>query len=43
MTDGAAVELMSSGYTAYPVLDLDGNQLSDVFLLRANADGLRAN
>lgn len=43
MTDGSAVELMSSGYTAYTVLDLDGDQLSDVFVLRANADGLRAN
>ena len=43
LTDGSAVELMSSGYTAYTVLDLDGDQLSDVFVLRANADGLRAN
>ena len=43
LTDGSAVELMSSGYTAYTVLDLDGDQLSDIFVLRANADGLRAN
>ena len=43
LTDGSPVELMSSGYTAYTVLDLDGDQLSDVFVLRANADGLRAN
>ena len=42
LTDGAAVELMSSGYTAYTVLDLDGDQRSDIFVLRANADGPRA-
>lgn len=42
MTDGTAAELMSSGYTAYTVLDLDGDQRSDVFVLRANADGPRA-
>ncbi len=42
MTDGSAVELMSSGYTAYTVADLDGDQLSDIFVLRANADGPHA-
>ena len=42
LTDGGSTELMSSGYTAYTVLDLDGDQLSDVFVLRANADGPRA-
>ena len=42
LTDGTAVELMSSGYTAYTVVDLDGDQLSDVFVLRANADGPHA-
>lgn len=42
LTDGAALELMSSGYTAYTVVDLDGNQRSDIFVLRANSDGPRA-
>ena len=42
MTDGSAVELMSSGYTACTVADLDGDQLSDIFVLRANADGPHA-
>lgn len=42
MRGGVAQELMSSGYTAYTVLDLDGDQCSDIFVLRANADGLRA-
>ncbi len=42
LTDGSPVELMSSGYTAYTVLDLDGDQLSDIFVLRANADGPHA-
>ena len=42
ITDGVAQELMSSGYTACTVLDLDGNQQSDIFILRANADGPRA-
>lgn len=36
------VELMSAGYAAYTVLDLDGDGRSDIFLLRANADGPRA-
>lgn len=40
--NGVARELMSSGYTAYTVLDLDGDQRSDIFVLRANADGPRA-
>lgn len=40
--DGKAQELMSSGYAAYTVLDLDGDQRSDIFVLRANADGPRA-
>ncbi len=38
----SAAELMSSGYTAYTVSDLDGDQRTDIFVLRANADGLRA-
>lgn len=42
MTDGSAVELMSSGYTDCTVADLDGDQLSDIFVLRANADGPHA-
>ncbi|MBO4419848.1 MAG: hypothetical protein J5789_08520 [Oscillospiraceae bacterium] len=40
--DGTAKELMSSGCYAYTVLDLDGDQRSDIFILRANADGPRA-
>ena len=35
-------ELMSSGYAAYTVLDLDGDARSDIFVLRANAEGPRA-
>ena len=42
LVDGAATELMSAGYTAYTVLDLDGDQRSDIFVLRANAEGPRA-
>ena len=42
LTAGGPVELMSAGYNAYTVQDLDGDQLSDIFVLRANADGLRA-
>ena len=42
LTDGSAVELMSSGYTAYTVLDIDDDQLSDIFVLRANSEGPRA-
>ena len=42
LTNGSPVELMSSGYTAYTVVDLDGDQLSDIFVLRANADGPHA-
>ncbi|MBR7009419.1 MAG: hypothetical protein IKI02_00750 [Oscillospiraceae bacterium] len=42
MTDGLTTELMSSGYTAFTVSDLDGDQRSDIFVLRANSDGLRA-
>ena len=42
MTPGGPVELMSAGYIAYAALDLDGDQLTDLFLLRANADGPRA-
>ncbi len=40
--NGEARELMSAAYTAYTVLDLDGDQRSDIFLLRANSDGPRA-
>lgn len=40
--NGEYRELMSSGYAAYTVLDLDGDQRSDVFVLRANPDGPRA-
>ena len=39
---GVAQELMSSGYSAYTVVDLDGDQCSDIFVLRANGDGPRA-
>lgn len=42
LTEGVAQELMSSGYAAYTVLDLDGDQRDDIFVLRANADGPRA-
>ena len=42
LTAGGPVELMSAGYNAYTIQDLDGDQLSDIFVLRANADGLRA-
>ncbi len=42
LSNGQAAELMSSGYTAYTVLDIDRDQLSDIFVLRANADGPRA-
>ena len=42
MTEGVTTELMSTGYTAYTVSDLDGDQRSDIFVLRANNDGLRA-
>lgn len=42
MNESISAELMSSGYTAYTVADLDGDTLSDIFLLRANADGPRA-
>ncbi len=42
LTDGTAVELMSSGYTAYTVLDIDNDQLTDIFVLRANAEGPKA-
>lgn len=42
ITQGKALELMSSGYSAYTTQDLDGDQLTDIFVLRANADGPRA-
>lgn len=34
-----AVELLSSGYAAYTLADLDADELSDVFLLRSNSEG----
>lgn len=40
--NGQARELMSSGYSAYTVQDLDSDQRDDIFVLRANADGPRA-
>lgn len=41
--DGADVkEIMSTSCSAYSVQDLDGDERSDIFLLRANADGPRA-
>lgn len=40
--EGTATELMSSAYNAYTTQDLDGDQLTDIFLLRSNADGPRA-
>lgn len=43
MTEGVFTELMSVGCTAYTDLDLDGDQRSDIFVLRANTDGLPAN
>jgi len=42
VTATSARELMSSAYSAYTVLDLDGDQRDDIFVLRANADGPRA-
>ena len=39
--DGPA-ELVSFGYNAYTVQDLDGDQRSDIFAVRANAEGPRA-
>ena len=37
-----ASELMSSGYYAFATPDLDGDLLTDIFLLRANSEGPRA-
>lgn len=42
MNDRTAKELLSSGYAAYSVVDLDGDARSDLFILRANAEGPRA-
>lgn len=42
MTGQDVYELMNSGYTACTVSDLDGDQRDDIFVLRANSEGLRA-
>ncbi len=42
LRNDTAVELMSSGFYAYATPDLDSDQLTDIFLLRANSEGPRA-
>ena len=42
LKNDTAAELMSSGYHAFTTLDLDGDLLTDIFLLRANSEGPRA-
>ena len=39
LQNGAAVELLSSGYTACTLTDLDGDERSDLLLLRSNSEG----
>lgn len=38
LTDGHVVELMSANYTEYTVVDLDGDGLRDLFLIRFDAE-----
>lgn len=42
LKSGNASEMMSSRYAAYTTLDIDGDQLTDLFLLLANPDGPNA-
>lgn len=42
LKNDAAAELMSAGCAAYTTADLDADQLTDIFLLRSNAEGPRA-
>lgn len=42
LKNGAVEELLSTGYFAYTTLDIDADQLTDIFVLRANSDGPRA-
>ena len=42
LRNDTAAELMSSGYHAFTTPDLDGDMLTDIFLLRANSEGPRA-
>lgn len=42
LKNDTATELMSSRYAAYTTLDIDGDQLTDLFLLLANPDGPNA-
>ena len=42
LINDAPKELLSTGYNAYTTLDIDSDQLTDIFLIRANSDGPRA-
>ena len=42
LKDNVAAELLSTGYYAYTTMDVDGDQLTDIFVLRANSEGPRA-
>ena len=42
LKNGTAMEMMSSPYAAFTTTDVDGDGLTDVFLLLANSEGPRA-